>query len=124
MQRYVSERGFPVSTTHIMVVSAGLGVPSSSRMLADQLAESAVGALGAAGQPVEIETVELRELALDIANHLVTGFAPPALAAVQERLASADALIVVSPVFSGSYSGLLKSFFDVLDNKALEECPC
>ena len=112
-----------MSTTHIMVITAGLGVPSSSRMLADQLAESAVGALGAAGQPVEVETVELRELALDIANHLVTGFAPPALAAVQERLTAADALIVVSPVFSGSYSGLLKSFFDVLDNKALEGMP-
>ncbi len=92
-------------------------------MLADQLAESAVEALGAAGATAGVETIELRELALDIANHLVTGFAPPALAAVQERLAAADALIVVSPVFSGSYSGLLKSFFDVLDPKALEGMP-
>ncbi|TDK26459.1 MULTISPECIES: FMN reductase [Arthrobacter] len=112
-----------MSTPSIVVVSAGLGVPSSSRMLADQLAESAVEALGAAGATAEVETIELRELALDIANHLVTGFAPPALAAVQERLAAADALIVVSPVFSGSYSGLLKSFFDVLDPKALEGMP-
>ncbi|MHA7264238.1 FMN reductase [Arthrobacter sp. TMN-37] len=112
-----------MSTTHIMVVSAGLGVPSSSRMLADQLADSAVEALEASGATVEVELVELREFALDIANHLVSGFAPPTLAAVQERLAQADALIVVSPVFSGSYSGLFKSFFDVLDLKSLQGTP-
>jgi FMN reductase len=60
---------------------------------------------------------------VDIANNMVTGFAPPALAAALKSIADADALIVVSPVFSGSYSGLLKSFFDVIDNTALDGMP-
>ncbi len=112
-----------METRRVVVVSGGLGTPSSSRMLADQLAEAARREFDGAGFLAEVTTVELRELALDIANNLVTGFAPPALAAALKSVTEADALIVVSPVFSGSYSGLLKSFFDVVDNTALDGMP-
>lgn len=107
----------------IVVVSAGLGIPSSSRMLADQLAAAARTACGRTGDVPEAFTIELREFAVDIANNLVTGFAPPRLREVIDRMTAADALIVVTPVFSASYSGLLKSFFDVLDTTALEGLP-
>ena len=107
----------------IVVISAGLGVPSSSRMLADQLAAAAQAQLRELGAEVGVHVVELRDFAVDIANHLVTGFAPPKLAAAITRVTEADALIAVTPVFSASYSGLFKSFFDVLDPKALEGMP-
>lgn len=112
-----------MSERRVVVVSAGLGVPSSSRMLADQLGEATQRELVGVGADVSITTVELRELAVDIANNLVTGFAPPALAEVLDSVTRADALIVVSPVFSASYSGLLKSFFDIMDNTALDSMP-
>ncbi|WP_028279843.1 FMN reductase [Arthrobacter sp. H5] len=112
-----------MSERRIVVITAGLGVPSSSRMLADQLGEATQRDLEAVGADVSITTVELRELAVDIANNLVTGFAAPALAEVLDSVARADALIVVSPVFSASYSGLLKSLFDVMDNTALDSMP-
>lgn len=112
-----------MSKRRVVVITAGLGVPSSSRMLADQLGEATQRDLEAVGAKVSITTVELRELAVDIANNLVTGFAPPALADVLDSVARADALIVVSPVFSASYSGLLKSFFDVMDNTVLDSMP-
>ena len=67
--------------------------------------------------------VELRELAHEVTDHLLTGFAPPRLAAAIDQVTSADAVIAVSPVFSASYSGLFKSFFDVLDEGALEGRP-
>ncbi len=38
-------------------------------------------------------------------------------------MTSADAVIAVTPVFSASYSGLFKSFFDVLDEDALDGKP-
>jgi FMN reductase len=38
-------------------------------------------------------------------------------------VADADALIAVSPVFNASYSGLFKTFFDVLEPGALEGTP-
>ncbi|MFI6077972.1 FMN reductase [Actinoplanes sp. NPDC051343] len=104
----------------LVVVSAGLSQPSSTRLLADQLAAATAAA---SENPLGVRVVELRDLAHDIANHLLTGFPPPALKDALEAVASADALIAVSPIFSGSYSGLFKSFFDVLDKDALAGKP-
>ncbi len=109
-----------METRRITVISAGLGVPSSSRLLADQLAASAERQLAAAGYAVDIDVVELRDLAVDIANNFVTGYPAPRLADVIAGVEASDGIIAVSPVFSASYSGLFKSFIDVLDPKALE----
>ncbi|MEU3429712.1 FMN reductase [Streptomyces gardneri] len=107
----------------LIVVSAGLSTPSSTRLLADRLAEAARDELAAQGQAPSTEVVELRELAGDIANHLVTGFPPPRLSAAIDAVTAADGLIVVTPVFAASYSGLFKSFFDVIDPDALSGKP-
>ena len=109
-----------MESRRMTVISAGLGVPSSSRLLADQLAASAERKLTAAGYAVAVETVELRDLAVEIANNFVTGYAPPRLAEVIAGVEASDGVIAVSPVFSASYSGLFKSFIDVLDPKSLE----
>jgi FMN reductase len=104
----------------IAVVSAGLAQPSSTRLLADKLA-----AATARGWPAgtEIVTVELRELAHDIVNNLLTGFPGPALGQAIGQVLRADGLIAVTPLYSGSYNGLFKSFFDVLDADALAGKP-
>nr|WP_062331801.1 FMN reductase [Herbidospora sakaeratensis] len=107
--------------TVIAVVSAGLSQPSSTRLLADRLAEAAGRHLAA--ENTEIRVVELRGLAVDIANNLVTGFPSPALKEALETVERADGLIAVTPIFTASYSGLFKSFFDVLDNTALQGTP-
>ncbi|MGW5421754.1 FMN reductase [Streptomyces sp. NPDC003943] len=107
----------------LTVVSAGLSTPSSTRLLADRLTESARDELAARGHEASTEVVELRELAGDIANHLVTGFPPPRLSAAIDAVTAADGLIVVTPVFAASYSGLFKSFFDVIDPDALTGKP-
>ncbi|MBD0838535.1 FMN reductase [Streptomyces sp. TRM68416] len=107
----------------LVAVSAGLSSPSSTRLLADRLAESARGELAAHGQEVETEVVELRELAVAVANNLVTGFPPPPLAAAIDAVTGAHGLIAVTPVFTASYSGLFKSFFDLIDPDALTGKP-
>lgn len=109
-----------MESRRITVLSAGLGVPSSSRLLADQLAASAERQLAAAGYAVDVQVLELRDLAVDIANNFVTGYAAPKLAEVIAGVEASDGIIAVSPVFSASYSGLFKSFIDVLDPKSLE----
>ncbi|GAA1784927.1 FMN reductase [Pseudarthrobacter sulfonivorans] len=109
-----------VETRRITVLSAGLGVPSSSRLLADQLAAAAEHELTDASYQVTVDVVELRDLAVDIANNFVTGYAAPRLADVIAGVEASDGIIAVSPVFSASYSGLFKSFIDVLDPKSLE----
>ncbi len=67
--------------------------------------------------------VELRELANDIAQNMVTGFPGPRLRDAVDAVTGADGLIAVTPVFTGSYSGLFKSFFDVIDKDALAGRP-
>ncbi|MFE4918577.1 FMN reductase [Streptomyces sp. NPDC056661] len=108
----------------IVAVSAGLSQPSSTRLLADRLVAAARERLATdQDRPVEIRVIELRDLAVDIANHLVTGFPPQALDEAIDAVATADGLIAVSPVFTASYSGLFKSFFDLIDHTALTGKP-
>ncbi|GAB2755247.1 FMN reductase [Sinomonas soli] len=111
------------ATTSIVVISAGLGVPSSSRLLADQLSAAAERLGRAAGMEPAVTTFELRDLAVDIANNFVTGYAAPGLAEAIAAVEGADAIIAVTPVFSASYSGLFKSFIDVLEPRSLEGKP-
>ncbi|MGW2688727.1 FMN reductase [Streptomyces sp. NPDC001414] len=99
----------------LVVVSAGLSVPSSTRLLADRLA----AAVGREAAGTEIEVVELRDLAVEIAHNFTNGFPGRRLAAALEAVTAADGVIAVTPVFTASYSGLFKSFFDVLDQEAL-----
>ena len=108
-----------VQSPRIVVLTAGLRQPSSSRLLADRLASATGAALKERGQTPEIEIVELREYARDLTNQLLTGFAAARLSQLIERVVAADALIAVSPIFSGSFSGLFKTFFDVLDPEVL-----
>ncbi|GGL99150.1 FMN reductase [Nakamurella endophytica] len=112
-----------MTARRIAVVSGGLGQPSGSRLLADRLAGATRDHLLERGVDAAVDVVELRELARDLADHLVTGFPSPALAAALRTVADADGLIAVSPVFSASYSGLFKTFFDVLDRDALTDLP-
>jgi FMN reductase len=107
----------------IAVVAAGLSNPSSTRMLADRLSSAAVKQLADRGIQTDVDVFELRDYAHDITNHLLTGFAPPALESMIDAVVSADAVIAVTPIFSTSYSGLFKSFIDVLDPDALTGKP-
>jgi FMN reductase len=105
--------------TRIAVISGGLSVPSSTRLLADRLADATAEALG----EVEVDVIELRPLAHALADNLLTGFPSGELAEAIETVRAADGLIAVSPVFSASYSGLFKTFFDVLELGLLDGKP-
>jgi FMN reductase len=108
-----------MTTRTLAVVSGGLSNPSSTRLLGDRLTAATVEALKARGNDATVEVVELREHARDLADNLVTGFANKALRTAVDTVTGADGLIVVTPIFSASYSGLFKTFFDVLDKDSL-----
>lgn len=107
----------------LVIVTGGLRSPSSTRLLADRLGEAAERELTSLAVPIDVQVYELRELAVDIANNLITGFPPPALRAVVDAVTRAAGLIAVTPTFGGSYSGLFKSFIDVLDRDTLAGKP-
>ncbi|AJM77096.1 FMN reductase [Rathayibacter toxicus] len=112
-----------MDTRRITVISAGLSQPSSTRLLADRLSEATEAALTERGIAAERSTIELRELAHDITNNLLTGFATPTLQSALDAVAGADGLIAVTPIFTASYSGLFKSFIDLLDPELLRALP-
>ncbi|MER6089909.1 FMN reductase [Streptomyces bluensis] len=107
----------------LVAVSAGLSTPSSTRLLVDRLTDTVRDELAGQGHKAEADVIELRALAVAIANNLVTGFPPPQLAGAIEAVTDADGLVTVTPVFSASYSGLFKSFFDLIDPGALAGKP-
>ena len=109
--------------TRLLIVSAGLGVPSSTRLLADRLGAAAAAALRERGETVHVDVVELRPLAHALTDAVLSGFAAGELAEALELVRRADALIAVTPVFTASYSGLFKMFVDVLEPDLLEGVP-
>ena len=109
--------------TDLTIVSGGLRMPSSTRLLADRLAASATNHLSEQGFSVTTNVVELRPLARSIADAMTTGFANTELEAAFETVASADGLVAVTPAFNASFGGLFKSFFDVLPEETLTDMP-
>ena len=107
----------------LIVVSAGLGQPSSTRLLADRLSVAVDRHLRDAGAEPTIEVIELRDHAQDLLNHLLTGFPSPSLQATIDSVLGADGLIAATPIFSGSYSSLFKMFFDVIERGGLAGTP-
>jgi FMN reductase len=62
-------------------------------------------------------------VAQDVTNNLLTGYPSPRLEHAIADVTGADGLIAVTPIFTTSYSGLFKSFIDVLDPQALAGLP-
>jgi FMN reductase len=107
--------------TDLTIISGGLREPSSTRLLADRLAASTHRHLGDDDAPTAV--IELRPLARPIADAFVTGYPTGELQGAFERIAESDGIIAVTPAFNASYSGLFKSFFDVLPEEALTDMP-
>lgn len=109
--------------TELAIISGGLREPSSTRLLADRLANAVRSELVGTGTEASTTVIELRPLARDITAALLSGYPQPDLEAAFATLAAADGLIAVTPAFNASYSGLFKSFFDVLPEETLSDMP-
>lgn len=114
-----------MSTTHLAVITAGISQPSSTRLLADRLTAATTRALREQDPQAEVvvEVVDVRDIAHDLTNHVLTGFASPDLQVRLDAITEADGLIVSTPVYAASYSGLFKMLIDVLPNDSLRETP-
>jgi len=112
-----------MTARRIAVVTAGLSQPSSTRLLSDRLAQAVVRRLAEQGIEASVDVHELRDTAQDVTNNLLTGFANPKLEKVIESVTTADGVIAVTPIFTTSYSGLFKSFIDILDPQSMADMP-
>lgn len=107
----------------LIALSAGLSQPSSTRLLVDRMGATTRDLASLKGADLDVQYVELRDYAHDIVDNMLTGFASPRLEELKQAVISADGIIAATPIFSQSFSGLFKSFLDVLDQKALINKP-
>jgi FMN reductase len=92
--------------------------PSRTRNLVGAVALAAAARTGAA-----TEIYDLTEIHPSLGATLDPRQAPPDLVALIETITTADALIVGSPVYKGTYTGLFKHLFDLIEPKALKDKP-
>ena len=96
----------------ILILSGSPSATSRTAAVLEQLSQRLKG------QGHKVRTEPVRELPADAL--LAGDAAEPRIAAVAETVADADGVIVGSPVYKAAYSGLLKSFLDLLPQFALE----
>ena len=106
-------------TFRLVVVNAGVSDPSSTKLLADRMAESARDIAERRGHSVVVSTVDLRELLPELSGALASGLLGPRFSAAVDALRDADGVIASTPVYKAGASGLFSSFFQVLDNDLL-----
>lgn len=109
--------------TNLTIITGGLRQPSSTRLLADRLDSAVRKELGTLGVSSASFFVELRPLGHAVMDAMLTGFAAPPLEGAFASVADADGVIAVTPAFNASFSGLFKSFFDVLPEQTLADMP-
>jgi FMN reductase len=98
----------------LVAVSGGLGRPSRAAALA-----SAIAAEIAAATPVETRAISVADLIGDLAGVVSVKDAPASVSDAVRTIEAADALVVATPVYRGSYSGLFKHLFDLVHHEAL-----
>ncbi|MGW3359991.1 CE1759 family FMN reductase [Streptomyces bungoensis] len=107
----------------LTIITGGVREPSSTRLLADRLVTAVTRELEHLGHQADASFVELRPLGHPIMDAMLTGFTTEALESAFQTVATADGIIAVTPAFNASFSGLFKSFFDVLPEQALSDMP-
>lgn len=101
-----------------VAVSGSLRSPSTTAALID-------GILDELSAHVDItrEVIELHPIAGDLAAALTGGGTSDAVTAALDAVAGADLLVVATPIYRGSYTGLFKEFFDLVHQDALAGTP-
>ena len=102
----------------IVAVSGGLQRPSRAAALAEHLLD-----LIGEGMPCDQHLIELGELAPQLAGALRRSQLPETVERQLAAVEQADVLVVATPVYRGSYTGLFKHFFDFIDQDALIDTP-
>jgi len=102
----------------VVAVSGGLQRPSRTHALVDELLVALGNAL-----PITAHVIELGAIAPHFAGVVQRAQLPASVEAELQEIESADLLVVASPVYRGTYSGLFKHLFDFVHHDALIDAP-
>ena len=107
-----------MSAKLVLGVSGNITRPSKTRTFVDYIAGQLASRVGAASA-----TFDIQDLGPSLGQARRLAELDPAARNLVERLIAADVLVVGSPTYKGSYTGLFKHFFDLLDPSALRGKP-
>jgi FMN reductase len=105
-------------TLKVVAVSGSLNHPSKTTVLVEEIVDALAKAL-----PIESHLITLTDLGPYLAGALTRSQLPPEAEAELQRIESADVLVVASPVYRASFTGLFKHLFDFIDQYALVDTP-
>jgi FMN reductase len=107
-----------VTKFKIVGVSGSLTAPSRTTALVEEI-------IRVLGEELDVDAhmIRLSELGPSFAGTLVRSELPPVVEAELQRVESADLLVVASPVYRASFTGLFKHLFDFVDQYALVDTP-
>jgi FMN reductase len=111
----------PAHPLRIVGFSGNLRRPSKTRSLVDAVIERVVTRLG--DNTVEASVYDLLDVMPELGLTVSGPQLPAKLEAMIDRLTDADAIVVGSPVYKGSYTGLFKHFFDLIEPARLAGVP-
>jgi len=102
----------------VVAVSGSLHAPSKTTALAGEI-------LAALGRELDIDAhvIEVNEIGPEFAGALRRDQVSPAVEEELQRIESADLLVVASPVYRASFTGLFKHLFDFVGQYALVDKP-
>lgn len=103
----------------VVVVSGSLRAPSRTHGLLQALVER----LPAVLPKLEVHWVRIAELSASLAGSLERDSASADLQPHLQAIEQADLLLVGSPVYRASYTGLFKHLFDLVDHQSLKGVP-
>jgi FMN reductase len=121
----VSEPRLNIPRLNVVGFSGNLQRPSKTRTLIETVIAQIVAQRGhdAVNAQVDTQVYDLVDVMPDLGLALGGPRLPDKLESVIERLATADAIVVGSPVYKGSYTGLFKHFFDLIEPQRLAGMP-
>lgn len=108
----------PGERLRIVAVSGSLHRPSSTTALVAALAAAVAQRIDA-----DIRLVELAEVGPHLGGALERAALPAEAELAIEAIEDADLLVVGSPVYRASFTGLFKHLFDFVDQRALVDTP-
>ncbi len=107
-----------MSELNIVGFAGSSSLPSRTRSLVETIVGRTADRVGA-----RTTVYDLVDIHPSLGATLDPRQAPPDLVALIDTITNADALVVGSPVYKGTYTGLFKHLFDLIDPKALKDKP-
>lgn len=93
----------------IVGVSGNITAPSRTLSLVEAAVAKASQKFHSPG-----EVIDISKLAADLGPTVSFNQFPPALTQAYDKLHQADIIVIGTPVYKASYTGLLKHFFDLI----------